>query len=454
MALDDVYYRKPWTPAGDAANQLSDAFGSLPGLAKEKEDADARKAETERNARPVTPWEKAAARLLAGHDPKAVAADTKAELAGQPAGVSGVVPMQASIMTKPGSPAVPPMQGGGRMGMGGMSQPGQAAVPPTMSNVPVNSLGASPGGTAPQMPQSYAATAPGPTQQFGGGMGGPGGGQATMGPSQPYSGDMSGMQRPPMQQGGMSGPSQPAINSDEMFKGMNHRDWGEYITALEKGKTANRDRDYLAEIAAKGAEADRVQKTRNSGNETVAETRARASVNGQNLRADSEEMNRRIKEKSLDEKTANDFANIQFKYANMKQSMDKLDKSLGAKDQLEGAKILAKHADAVLSDVARVDASLTGLAGGANIDMKAHAAEMRAEATEAMGKADKIIKEHDAAAKIKPPAPSTVHAEKASGTVGAPPPAASQYKVGQQVRQNGVVKTVKGFDAQGKVLLE
>lgn len=343
--------------------------------------------ESNRNNRDVTPWEKAAARLLAGHDPKAVAADTKAELAGQPAGISGAAPQMAQIQTSPGSLAMPAQMGGGRMGMGAMGQPAQPAVPPTYNQVPVNSLG---GG--PQQPQ------------------------------------------------GMQG-GQPAVNSDDMFKGMNHRDWGEYISALEKGKLAQNNRDYLAEIAARGAQEQKTQEVRNSGNESTAKIKAGATINGQNLRADAQELDRRVKEKSLDERTAHNIANIQLGYAKLKMMSENLDKSLGTKDKLEGAKILQRHADALQKDAEGLEASLTGLAGGMNVDVKAHAAEIRAAAVEAMGRADQIIKKNEADTAAKA---ATVHQTKTTQPAGAQSPKKPEVKVGDKVTlKNGTTMTIK-----------
>jgi hypothetical protein len=284
------------------ANNFSQGVAQVPGIFDRYEAAKSRAEESARNSRPVTPWEKAAARLLAGHDPKAVAADTKAALAGQ-------APMN--------------------LGQGGMNA--QPNMTPPMA----------------QMPQVTSSGGTRMTNQ-------PGMGFDNIPPRTPMQ-----MQPPQMAQG----QRQPSIGSpaqgEDIFNGMDHRDWQDYIGAMEKGHAAQYNkaqRDYLEE-----------QRLRNQGNLDVQNARNVGGVDKQETVNKGTEAVANVKASSAHERIQQKTQEMLIKHKDYQDYLQVLRDKNAAWERISGGK---QSSDPILNALVKDAQAATGAfekIGSANI---------------------------------------------------------------------------------------
>lgn len=78
--LSAVYNQRPYAPGQDVQARMDRAMADLPRLDEMRRHQQAQEEEKRRQNAPVSPWQKAIMRIMAGHDVKEVAADTKTEI--------------------------------------------------------------------------------------------------------------------------------------------------------------------------------------------------------------------------------------------------------------------------------------------------------------------------------------------------------------------------------------
>ncbi len=337
--LSAIYHNQPYAPAAGTNQLMGQGFSALGGAIDQGR-------ETARQNRPVTPWEKAVMRLMQGHDPKAVAADTKGELAG------------AGAPPPPGAPMGAAPQGGAPASPGGISGP--MLGPEYQPDTPAVDA-------APQMPAAPQNRRPLPAAAA-------------------YASERTQGMAPQGQQG-LGDLSFDSSN-------MTHRDYNDYVDAMSKVRTQKlaRSQTDLMEIERLRAQ-NRLDVEDKKGNTKKEVEGMRNDFRNKNLTSldKHRELTRRMREKELDEKTANDVAEIDLGYAKIQERHDQFEKSYGQKDRLAFAKMLVDLAKGLDANFARVQASLTGLAGMPNADLVADLESKRKEVEEAKAAAQAEI---------------------------------------------------------------
>lgn len=227
--LSAVYQQQPYAPATGVNQQMGQGFSAL-GSAVQYAQENARQ-----NA-PISPWQRAIMRLMAGHDPKMVAADTKQQL-GQgdmesPQSESAM-PQDNSAMQQSAPPQAP--------SLGYRSYDPQQSIMGQSMQMPPSGPG-----YAIQTPQRDSANI-----------------RAIAGQGSGFDTSTSGMQRPPQSQiprpQGLMGASQPQSGgADDMFAGMTNRDFPQAVAAFGQLGRMKNERDYMALEKQRGENMARV----------------------------------------------------------------------------------------------------------------------------------------------------------------------------------------------------
>lgn len=391
MALGDIYSQQAFAPSQQLLQQQTQVAQSLPGLHQQGMAIREQEIEQARLNRPITPWQRAAMELASGGDPKVIAARLKAETGGAMGGQGA-----PSGMPPPSPNSAPGASLGAGPAQGSRIPPAvsQAIFGPPQSGGPNVSMPPSGPGYGVQMPQPM-------TDERTSGMGG------TAAQNQYRSmvhDDMTGMQRPaqgqlpqsaPRVQGGLG-----AGAGEDMYAGMNGRDFRDYMATVgpihKANMSAREQRDRLAEIRLQNEGGLARVVEANKGKKEVAEVRATVDREKMKSRELIDELNRRIKEKLLDEKVADNIADNQLGWAKLQEVKRQFLMSRSGDERLKAAKMLLEHSASLSSSIAKVDSTLWGRAGAANADIKKELGEWKAEADEAKEAAQRFIDQYQA----------------------------------------------------------
>lgn len=272
-------------------------------------------------------------------------------------------------------------------------------------------------GAAVQMPQPMGMTTRTETPS----------GTVTRGPQ--YTGDETGMARPPLSQ-------------TSWRQGMTNHDFGEYMNAAgQLGKVKN-DRDYLAEIRERNKGTEKVAEIGSKSKEKVAEFNAKAKAKEHQKDLDSKTKDREERAKYHKEFIQLGYAKLE-KYTKIAEERAKIagrrDPVLDALVKMYSAQLNAgakiESSNSVILDEERAKGQVDKLQNGA-IDTEAKIrAHINSNPVE--GHSTEIIKR-------------TEVQKGAQGATANKPK--RQWKVGDQYRVNGEVKTVKEVDEQGRIV--
>lgn len=412
MALSDVYGKRGWAPSQDLLQQQTAGAASLPGL--HQQGMAIKEAETEQGRlnRPVTPWQKAIMRIMAGEDPAVVAGDTKAELGGGAAGPSGAPP-GGQI----GAPGGVPTQGAPSPGYATSS--GAAGILGGMSDAPVRNLGqgnlppsygpATPGQAAAQMPQVTVTREQPPVEPN----------RVPLNASRSFLMDRNPLpqerpaERIAVDNGGGGWQGRGGI-SDATFDGMNGRDYRDYVAGMHQAQGVKQQRDYMAIERERTRRALGVEDKRGASRKEVADIKADVDYRRMALSDKARTLERLIKEKALDERTAHHISQIEVAYARIQELEKQFNSAYGQKDRLEKAKILAGMLNTETKAFSQVEAALSGIVAlkqeGLASDMRNKKEDMEAlkvRVEEELRNAEASEKEAKKAASVKKSAPKT-----------------------------------------------
>lgn len=445
MALKDVYSQQAFAPSQQLFQQQSQSAMRLPGLeAQGFANAEA-KAQQQQMNRPVTPWQKAIMRLMAGEDPARVAADTKGELGGAP-GSAGSESYSG------------PTGGGGMPQMPQMPQQGQ--MPQYMPEG--NMVGAMPQRIASanyQFSPSYnsvpATAAPVNTIDMGGSptaLGGPQTREVSQNRRPLPAAQSFAMERnaPPSQ--GLSNVNtwrgKGGLQEGD-FNDMTGRDYNQFVDSMGKAGQMRYQKSYSDMMAIEQERTRRaldVEDKRSKSRKEVAEIRRDMDKEKLTAKEYADELSRRIKGKELDEKTAHHIAEINLGYARINELRERFSMARDQTDRLELAKLLVKDANEQEDNFAKVESSLTGLVGMNQMDIKADVARRKTEIAAARKLADEEIKRQ------KNAAPSGGKVETSGEKEKKPAGKQSRkWKVGESFVRNGQTHTVKAVDSEGRI---
>lgn len=344
-----------------------------------------------RKNRPVTAWEKAIMRLMAGHDPKVVANDTRRELAMTPD--DSAAPTQSNgtpgytiQQPQPAAPQQAPVQ---NLGQNPPAQ-GYSASPtgrpvytgplPTQQGAPVGISSA----TGPQVDAMFARQPLPAARQF----------AADRNPPMPPTNQSMSMSGPAAQGGGLSD-----AEFNNMTQGMTHQDYEDYVAGMHGAgqmKVSKSQADLMELEKEKTRRALAVEDKKGSTKLQVA----RMELDKEGIKQDREdvraELDRRIKKGLLDEKVADDIADNQLGWAKLQEAKRNFMMAHSQAERLKYAEIMYRHADNLASSSAKVDSSLFGRAGAANADIKSTINDQLKEAQETRDAADQFMKEYRA----------------------------------------------------------
>lgn len=234
--------------------------------------------------------------------------------------------------------------------------------------------------------------------------------------------------------------------------GMTHRDYQDFMGKMGGISKQRQDRDYLEEMKLRNQGNLDVQTKKNEGATEVAKIKRdfdKEKLSSDEMRA---ELNRRLKEKTLSEREANDVATIQVKWAALRKKVEMFNSIVGNQEKIAALKALESMAGDLENASARVFSSDMAIMGNEDIDSMAKNANEEAKKVREAVKAavDEMMKTKQA-----PNGKTGVKVDQPAGMQ--PPPVAppangpKRHSVGETITYKGKTFTVKAVDANGKV---
>lgn len=328
--LSAIYTQRPYAPAQDTNAQLGAGFQQLGGAIEYGR-------EQARQNAPVSPWQEAVMRLMAGHDPKMVANDTKAKLGG----MRGNTPI----------PAGPPQS---------------AAMPPGQASGGQPSLGSA-------VSDSYGQT----------------------GSQRPSQAPTPFVSAPGSRMSNLSAATQPSEAPGDIFGGVNtNRDFHDYMNAMNmvRSHQPRQERDYLGEIALRNSGQQQVAQTQAGAKIESAEIGAGAKKEATAAKAESDKNKLAENKRNHDMQMKAKKDMLDYLYSKLKYA-DEWHKNQSGKDPVLDAKIkMAQAAVGVFKAQSAQPLEVLTPQGRAQIEASKKEAEMRVKEVD-----DHISKKHSEA---------------------------------------------------------
>lgn len=369
MALSDVYSQVPFAPSQQLLQQQTEGARALPGLHQQGLQIQEQEAQAAAMKRPVTPWQKAIMRIMAGEDTAKVAADTKAELAAGGRGApQGAAPNgQGSLMGNVQGPTQPDLAAPSRIppSVSGAVF-GQEEYNPSF-NEAMSNLGGPTSRNQPLEPMrrplpaaaSFAADRNAPPQ-----------GMA----AQRYSGPMKG-----------------GLQESDM-EGMTGRDYQQFVSTYPSHRFFGSNTDPYALERLRQAGRLELEGAKGKTKKDITEMRINAQTMHEQRADTRAELDRRVKEGILSETERHNLMSERINWAKLQEAKNRFRMARSDNERIQAARMLLQYSAALEGAKSRVISSNTGLFSYSNEDIDGMMDEWETDAEMTKKGAEEFLK--------------------------------------------------------------